>query len=259
MLERPAHLSNRGSSSFAVQVMLVAMCGRFSLTVRGRVRIAEVEEQVVEIDVPAPRYNVAPGQSVTVIRRGRSGVEGALLRWGLIPSWARDPKVAFQCTNARAETVATRPAFREAFRQRRCAVPVDGFFEWERSGKQPLPWRFVRSDRSVFLLAGLWETWRPPGEQAEVETFTLITTSANADMAPVHDRMPVLLDPRALRTWLDAESNRTSLEGVMQPSPAASLVRHRVSTRVNNARNEDPVCIEPFEESTLAEGFLPLG
>ncbi len=239
--------------------MLVPMCGRFSLTVRGRVRVAEVEEQVVEIDVPAPRYNVAPGQSATVIRRGSSGVEGALLRWGLIPSWAQDPKMAFQCTNARAETVATRPAFRDAFRQRRCAVPVDGFFEWERSGRSPLPWRFVRPDRSVFLLAGLWETWRPPGDQADVETFTLITTGANADMAPIHDRMPVLLDPTTLRTWMDPRSNLASLEGVMQPSPEATLVRHRVSTVVNNARNEAPDCIEPFEESGPMEGFLPLG
>lgn len=238
--------------------MLAPMCGRFSLTVHGRVRVAEVEEQSVEIDVPGPRYNVAPGQLAAVIRRSSSGVEGAFLRWGLIPSWAKDPKIAFQCTNARAETVATRPAFRDAFRRRRCAVPVDGFFEWERSGKQPLPWRFVRPDRSVFLLAGLWETWRPPGEEADVETFTLITTGANADMAPIHDRMPVLLDPKTLRTWLDPKSNPTSLEEVMHPSPEATLVCHRVSTVVNNARNEGPDCIEPFEESGPMEGFLPL-
>ena len=239
--------------------MLVLMCGRFLLTVRGRVRVAEVEEQVVEIDVPAPRYNVAPGQSANVIRRGFTGLDSALLRWGLIPSWARDPKIAFQCTNARAETVATRPAFRDAFRHRRCAVPVDGFFEWERSGRQPLPWRFVRPDRSVFLLAGLWETWRPPGEGVDVETFTLITTTANADMEPIHDRMPVILDPASLRTWLDPRSSPASLGSVLKPSPATTLIRHRVSTRVNNARSEDPACIEPFEESTPTEGFLPLG
>ena len=239
--------------------MLVPMCGRFSLTVRGRVRVAEVEEQVVEIDVPGPRYNVAPGQSTAVVRRNGACVEGVFLRWGLIPSWARDPKIAFQCTNARAETVATRPTFRDAFRKRRCAVPVDGFFEWERSGKRPLPWRFVRPDGSVFLLAGLWETWRPPREEVDVETFTLITTSANADMEPIHDRMPVLLDRGSLRTWLDPQSSPASLGSVMQPSPATNLIRHRVSTVINNARNEDPACIEPFEESAPTEGFLPLG
>lgn len=252
-------VSHLGSSSFRVQVILVPMCGRFSLTVRGRVRIAELEEQIVEIDVRSPRYNVAPGQSATVIRRGSSGVEGAFLSWGLIPSWSRDPKIAFQCTNARAETVSTRPAFRNAFRLRRCAVPIDGFFEWERSGKRPLPWRFVRPDRSVFLLAGLWETWRPPGEEADLNTFTLITTSANADMEPIHDRMPVLLDQESLRTWLDPESSLASLGSVMKPSPAATLFRHRVSTVVNDARNEDPACIEPFEESASTQGFLPLG
>lgn len=252
-------LSDPCSESVPVPVMVVPMCGRFSLTVRGRVRVAEVEEQVVEIDLPVARYNVAPGQSAAVVRRGWAGLEGTFLRWGLIPSWARDPKIAFQCTNARAETVATRPAFRNAFRQRRCAVPIDGFFEWERSGSRPLPWRFVRPDRSVFLLAGLWESWKPSSDEADVETFTLITTGANADMAPIHHRMPVLLDPSALRIWMDPGSNPASLEAVMQPSPAGTLVRHRVSTLVNTARNEGPACIEPFEDATPTEGFLPLG
>lgn len=239
--------------------MLSPMCGRFSLTSRGRTRIAEVEGQVVEIDHPTPRYNVAPGQSTVVIRRGEGGVQGVFLRWGLIPSWSKDPKIAFQCVNARGESVATRPAFREAFRRRRCAIPVDGFFEWERSGERPLPWRFLRPDRSVFLLAGLWETWRPPGEEVDLETFTVVTTGANADMDPIHDRMPVLLDPGGLGVWLDPTSNPDSLRSVMQPSPSATLVRHRVSTIVNSARNEDPACIEPFDEPTSAQGFLPLG
>lgn len=237
--------------------MLAPMCGRFSLTSRGRTRIAEVEEQVIEIDHPAPRYNVAPGQSAVAIRRGDGGVEGVFLRWGLIPSWSKDPRIAFQCVNARGETVATRPSFREAFRRRRCAIPVDGVFEWERSGVRPLPWRFVRPDRSVFLLAGLWERWRPPGEEVDLETFTVVTTGANADMEPIHDRMPVLLDPGGLRAWLDPTSDPDRLRMVMRPPPMASLVRYRVSTSVNSARNEDPACIEPFVEPA-SQGFLPL-
>lgn len=234
------------------------MCGRFSLAVRGKIRVAEVDEQVVEIDQPTPRYNVSPGQSAVVIRRSSSGVGGASLRWGLIPSWSKNPRMAYQCVNARGETVATRPAFREAFRHRRCAIPLDGFFEWERSGKKPLPWRFVRPDGSVFLLAGLWETWRPPGEERDLETFTVVTTNASVDMEPIHDRMPVLLDPAALGVWLDPTSRPGDLESLMRPSPPATLERYRVSPLVNSARNEGQACVEPFEEPRTGQGFLPL-
>jgi len=136
-----------------------------------------------------------------VIRKGSGGLEEANLRWGLIPSWAKDPKIGVQCINARAETISEKPSFREAFQKRRCLVPADGFWEWETIGKKKIPWKFARPDSEEFCMAGLWESWMDEGKP--LETFTIITTSPNGLVSPVHDRMPVILAPKEAEGWLE--------------------------------------------------------
>ena len=148
-----------------------------------------------------PQEVIRPTDKASVIRRGSGGMEVAILRWGLIPSWAKDPKIGVQCINARAETISEKPAFRESFQERRCLVPADGFWEWETIGKKKIPWKFARPDSEEFCMAGLWESWIVMGET--VETFTIITTSPNGLVSPVHDRMPVILNPELAQQWLE--------------------------------------------------------
>ena len=160
----------------------------------------KVGKAKVSIQSP-PQAMIRPTDRASVIRRGSGGLEEANLRWGLIPSWAKDPKIGVQCINARAETISEKPAFREAFRKRRCLVPADGFWEWETAGKKKIPWKFARPDGEGFCMAGLWERWINQGEP--LETFTIITTSSNGLVSPVHDRMPVILTPDVAEQWLE--------------------------------------------------------
>jgi putative SOS response-associated peptidase YedK len=154
-----------------------------------------------EIPIPAnPQPVIRPTDRASIIRSGSSGLEIAELRWGLIPHWAKDPKIGAQCINARAETVSEKPAFRDPFRQRRCLVPADSFFEWQTQGRRKIPWRFERPDREGFCMAGLWDRWKSP--DGPLETFTIITTSPNQLVGSVHDRMPVLLSPDESNLWL---------------------------------------------------------
>jgi len=228
------------------------MCGRYSQAkLQTEIRLEWGE---VRIELKKPRFNIAPGQAAPVIRLADGAVSTGELRWGLIPSWANDAKIAFQCINARSETVADRPAYRGAFKSKRCLVPADGFYEWQPVGKLKQPWRFVRNDGGPLLLAGLWEAWTPggvgTGPEAEgaavstVETFTVLTTRPNAVTAPVHDRMPVILDRERASAWLDPKSTRETLLGLCTPADDGLLRRYPVSTVVNNARNDVPECIE---------------
>jgi len=193
-----------------------------------------------------PRYNAAPGQDLPVILGEQEGLRPAILRWGLIPSWAQDEKIAWSLINARAETVASKPAFRAAFRRRRCAVVADGFYEWKKVGAAKQPWRFMRPGGQGLLLAGLWEEWNSP-EKGPLRTFTIVTTEPNAVTAPVHDRMPVVLEDGRARIWLDPQASEAQLDGVMRPASDEYLTRYAVSTVVNNARNDVPECIEPVD------------
>jgi len=147
-----------------------------------------------------PQKVIRPTDKAAVIRKGAGGLEVADLRWGLIPSWAKDPKIGVQCINARAETISEKPSFREAFLKRRCLVPADGFWEWEKIGKKKIPWKFARPDGDEFCMAGLWEAWDSP--EGILETFTIITTSPNELVRSVHDRMPVILSPIEGEVWL---------------------------------------------------------
>ena len=154
-----------------------------------------------EVAIPAdPQPVIRPTDRASIVRAGNSDLEIAELRWGLIPHWAKDPKIGVQCINARAETVSEKPAFRDPFRQRRCLVLADSFFEWQTHGRRKIPWRFARSDEEGFCMAGLWDQWNSP--DGPLETFTILTTSPNQLIGSVHDRMPVLLSPDQSEHWL---------------------------------------------------------
>ncbi len=193
-----------------------------------------------------PRYNIAPTQAAPVVPN-RLPRQVAWFRFGLIPSWAQDPSIASRLINARAETLQEKPAFRDAFRRRRCLVLADGFYEWRKEGRLRVPFRFRRRDRRVFAFAGLWETWRSP-EGSELRTFAIITTGANAVVAPVHDRMPVILAREAYDTWLDpAPVDTRALARLLVPCPDDLLEGYQVSPLVNLATRDEPACIEPIQ------------
>ena len=226
------------------------MCGRFTQ----RLSWAELHELMDLIGPPRnlrPRYNVAPSQDVAVVRAVDGGCSVSMLRWGLIPAWAKDPAIGYRLINARSETVAEKPSFRSAYRRRRCLIPADGFYEWQRLGKIRQPWLFGLRDGAPFALAGLWERWTVPegaeltGSLAElgagdpVETCTILTTAANETVAPVHGRMPVILPRDACDPWLAGE------DVSLAPFAADAMTAHPVSTLVNRPANDDPRCVEP--------------
>jgi putative SOS response-associated peptidase YedK len=216
------------------------MCGRYTLTVSAGV-LGDVFEADVHVE-HVPRYNIAPTQTVPVIRLdadGRRRIDG--LRWGLVPHWADDPSIGNRMINARSETAADKPAFRAAIRRRRCLVPADGFFEWQRIEDRKQPYHFRRADGGVFGLAGLWERWQPTPDEPPLDTYTILTTAANAEVAPIHDRMPVILDPETWDRWLARdEIPRDRLSGMLQPCARGRLEAVAVSTRVNSPRHDDP-------------------
>ena len=173
-----------------------------------------------------------------------------MLRWGLIPWWAKDESGAGRMINARAEGVATKPAFREAFKQRRCLVPVSGFYEWQKTGdsKRKQPWYIGMRSGDPFCMAGLWERWRSP-DRGEVHTFTVITAQPNDLMRPLHDRMPVIVPPSDFDRWLNHGERLDALASMLTPFPAGEMEAHPVSSRVNSPRIDDAGCLEPLEAS----------
>ena len=226
------------------------MCGRFT----NRFTWKELHERLDLIGTPLnlrPRYNVAPSQDVAVARTSEEGRTLSMLRWGLIPAWAKDHAIGHKLINARSETAAEKPSFRSAFRHRRCLIPADGFYEWKRRGGTRQPWLFGLGDGEPMVFAGLWERWTVPegaaltGSLAErspgdaVETCTILTTAANETVSPVHGRMPVILPPEAWDVWLAGE------EVPLGPYPADDMTAHPVSTHVNRPANDDPRCVEP--------------
>ncbi|MBS0156560.1 MAG: SOS response-associated peptidase [Nitrospira sp.] len=222
------------------------MCGRFTQTASPQV-IAE-QFQLKERPLFTARYNIAPSQSVAAIWITPEASTRAcvLLRWGLIPSWATNPKIGAQCINAKAETVAEKPAFRAAFKKRRCLVIADGFYEWQPQGNRKQPMWIGLKTKMPFAFAGLWEHWQP-AEGAPVETCTIITTEANAFMQPVHARMPVILPPSSYHQWLDPGiSDVTVLNSFLRPYPSEDLTAYPVSTLVNSPRNDVRQCLEPL-------------
>jgi putative SOS response-associated peptidase YedK len=222
------------------------MCGRYSLDAPGRA-LAELLQLPSQPALPL-RYNIAPMQSVPVARLAADGVrELVLAQWGLVPHWAKDPAIGNQLINARSETVAEKPSFRDAFRKRRCLIPADGFFEWAGAkGTKRQPFHFRLSDGLPFAFAGLWERWH--GQDGEMlGTCCLLTTAANEVVRPIHDRMPVLLGPGDFGEWLDPEGKAAGLKALLRPYAGGDLEAVAVSTWVNSARHEGPRCLRPAD------------
>jgi putative SOS response-associated peptidase YedK len=222
------------------------MCGRFTLFEADK--ILSREFGVSGFPPLSPRYNIAPSQPVAAVRAAPAGAgrELALLRWGLIPSWSKDPAIGNRLINARAETAREKPSFRNAFRRHRCLIPASGFYEWQRQerGKQPY---FVRMrDGRPFAFAGLWDRWESADEGA-IETCTILTTAPNAVLAPIHDRMPVILPPAEYARWLDPSLRDTdSLAPLLVPFPPDDMLAFPVSPRVNPPTIDDEKCIAPL-------------
>jgi putative SOS response-associated peptidase YedK len=224
------------------------VCGRYTLAgpdpsvLRGRFPLGES----VNIE---RRYNVAPGDDVLgVIRRREHDPEGTLLRWGLVPHWAKDPKVGYRTINARAESLAERPAFRRAFERHRCLIVADGFYEWEKLDDSPRPpkqpYWISLADGEPFAFAGLWAAWKTPADDW-LRSCTIITTVANDALAPIHDRMPVILPAGAETAWLDPGSDPEELRPLLRPLPDERTAIRAVGDAVNDAHYDGPACLEP--------------
>jgi putative SOS response-associated peptidase YedK len=229
----------------------INMCGRYRLT-----RKKEILAEHFGIEPPdnwQPRYNVAPTQDVPVIRQhpGEPRRLASTMRWGLIPFWSKDPSVGFKMINARSEGIADKPAFKEALRKRRCLIPADGFYEWQKSGGKKRPFCFTLADESPFAFAGLWERWKD-SEGKLVETCSIITTTPNRLTEDVHDRMPVILHPEDYDLWLDPGFQKTEdLCALLKPYEPEAMKRYEVSPRVGSVQFDDPECAAPLEPSTL--------
>lgn len=226
------------------------MCGRYTLRTPLQNVIDAFSVQSIPPELFGPRYNVAPTQDVLAVRLSHEGARELVpLHWGLVPHWAADRSVGARMINARSETLAEKPAYRDAFRRRRCLIPADGFFEWAktpRGGKQP--YLFQLKDGGLFAFAGLWESWGRGDDR--LESCTILTTRPNDLVRPVHDRMPAILPVEASGAWLDPAATREDLAPLLEPVPADRMAAMQVSQRVNRATVDDPGCVEPAE-STL--------
>lgn len=221
------------------------MCGRYTLRISPKEMQAAFEIlRLAEEYEFRPRYNIAPTQRMLVVRLGEDGQRELVpMRWGLIPSWARDLKIGASLINARAETVASKPAFRDAFKKRRCLVPADGFYEWQvRGPKEKQPYHIHLKGERPFAFAGLWESWHDPAG-GTLETYSIITTDANERMSPLHNRMPIILHSEDYSDWL---SQPAKAPGLLQQYPGDELEIVEVAKVVGNVRNDSPECVEPL-------------
>ena len=235
------------------------MCGRLTLTRSGdeiAAYFAEAMAMLVagdgarELDgAPLrPRFNVSPMRDVLTLVPADGGAAFAWKRWGLVPSWAKDPSIGNRTFNARAETVAEKPSFRAAFRRRRCLVAADGFYEWTPKNRDHRPFHFTPTRTALLGFAGLYESWSGEGGEV-IESATVITTDANADLTDVHHRMPVVLDPSDYARWIDPASEKDALLALLRPSVPGTLDRRPVSRYVNDPRHEGPRCLEDEEKA----------
>ena len=224
------------------------MCGRYRLSRRKQIVEAHFSSASGEEDWN-PRYNIAPTQLVPVIRQNPKQPmrELSLLRWGLIPSWMKDSSAAATMINARSETTGTKPAFRDALKSRRCLIPADGFYEWQRVGKTKQPYCFEVGNAQMFAFAGIWDRWKDPSGNW-VKTCSILTTTSNAVTSAVHDRMPVILDPDSYDLWLDPGAQDASWASELLKPYDAQLMRcYPINTRINHVANDDEECSAPVE------------
>ncbi len=224
------------------------MCGRYTLAAK-----PEQLQARFQFDAPvseyAPSYNIAPSQAVLAVIRDEEANRGGMLRWGLVPSWAKDPKVGYKMINARAESAAEKPSFRRALRQRRCLILADGYYEWQRRDGQKTPIYVRLRSCEPFAFAGLWERWHGEDDTTLV-TCTILTTEANEWIQPVHHRMPVILDPGQEALWLDRSVTEAEiLQPLLEPVNSDILEAYAVSSQVNSARYNSPACILPAESA----------
>jgi putative SOS response-associated peptidase YedK len=227
------------------------MCGRFVLMTPGS-SLAEQFQLTEEVDLE-PRYNIAPTQLVAVVRvrPDDPARKLVLLKWGLIPFWAKDKTIGSKLINARAETAADKPAFRAAFKYRRCLIPADGFYEWKKKGSRKQPYFVGMADGKPFALAGLWEHWTSL-EGEVIESCTILTTDSNELVGGLHDRMPLILDPEDYDLWLDsAAKDPKLLKPLIKAYPSQGMRKFPVSSRVNKAAYDAADCLEEVEEESL--------
>jgi putative SOS response-associated peptidase YedK len=227
------------------------MCGRYTLTsapeaIRALFRYAE------QPNFP-PRYNIAPTQPIPIVRLVEGKREFALVRWGLLPSWVKDPKAFSLLINARGESVLDKPAFRAAMKYRRCLIPADGFYEWQKAGERKRPFYVRAKDSGPLAFAGLWECWTGPNGE-ELETAAIVTTHANRTLSPIHERMPVLVPPEAFDLWLDCKAvDAETAAALIAPARDDFLDAHEIAPAVNRVANDTPALIEPLTESAEPE------
>lgn len=221
------------------------MCGRYSLTTPAEAVRAYFD--FVELPNLPPRANIAPRQDVAAVRLGAD--DGARhfvwLRWGLIPSWAKEAGIGDRMINARRESVAEKPAFRAAIRSRRCLIAADGFYEWRNEGGRKQPYRISLPGTDVFAFAGIWERWRDPQSNEAVETCAILTTEAAAALRPIHHRMPVILDPADFTAWLNPGTKIEVIQALSGQQPTHAFTTYTVSTRINSAANDDLSLLAP--------------
>lgn len=224
------------------------MCGRFTIT-------TAPERWVDLLQVPdwpadaASRFNIAPTQRIVCVRQSEANRATAMMRWGLVPSWAKDLKIGARMINARSETAAEKPSFRSAIKKRRCLIPADGFFEWEKiDSKTKQPWLIHYQNRTPFVFAGLWESWKSPDHSEPVLSCSILTTASNTEMAEIHDRMPVVIAPEEYSTWLSPDASPGQVQGLLTGVPDGSWNRFRVSPIVGNVKNDVPECIQPLDD-----------
>ena len=230
------------------------MCGRYSLTKEGE-EVARLFE-LLQPPPLAPRYNIAPSQPVVAVLHDadRDVRHWRHMHWGLVPHWSKDPAIGQRLINARSETAAQKPSFRSAMRYRRCLLPADGFYEWQRTGgPRRRPHHVTPADGGLFALAGLWEHWQGPNGE-EIDSCAILTTVPNELMRPLHDRMPVIVPAADHRRWLDPGcQDAAAVAPLLAPLPAELMVVRPVGTYVNNPRNDGPRCIDPEPERDLLE------
>jgi putative SOS response-associated peptidase YedK len=233
------------------------MCGRFTLTQPASIaakfgldNFAPVEPEFYE-----PRFNVAPTQRIVVIPTIDGQREARRMRWGLIPSWAKDLRIGASCINARADSVVSKPAFRAAFKSRRCLIPADGFYEWQSGPQGKQPYRITLADGSMFAFAGLWERWRNPATDESIESCCIVTCDTNELTAKFHDRMPVIIAAEDYDIWLTGTPEEALT--LLKPYPAEEMRAYRVSSRVNSAKNDGAELVAEEQERAGGTKLVP--
>ncbi|WP_252312982.1 SOS response-associated peptidase [Sinobaca sp. H24] len=215
------------------------MCGRFTLY-----SSATAIEQETGVEIPdiSPNYNVAPTQFVLTIASNQEQTKAGFLKWGLVPSWSKDPSVGHKMINARAETVDEKPSFKKLLERRRCLVVADSFYEWKKEGKEKQPYRIMLNEERIFTFAGLWDRWE--GEEETITTCTIITTEANELMQDLHHRMPVIIPKSRREAWLHPNTSKTEVKAMLEPFDSGQMTAYPVSRDVNSPKNNTPDLLE---------------